>query len=64
MISMNLDPADLDSDGEFDAIDFTILDDGQVSDPPPNRNTGCCWLFIIVGASFIGMAVFFGKIMS
>jgi hypothetical protein len=61
---VNHDPADLDGDGEFDAIDFTILDDGQVSDPPPNRNTGCCLLFIIAGASFICMAAFFGKLIS
>jgi len=30
-------PADLDGDGEFDAIDIVILEEGQ----PPNR-TGCC----------------------
>jgi len=61
---MNQDPADLDGDGEFDAIDVSIIEDGQVSDPPPNRNTGCCLLFIIAGPSFIGLAAFFGKLIS
>jgi hypothetical protein len=61
---MNRDPADLDGDGEFDAIDISIFDDSEESDPPPNRNTGCCWLFIIAGASFIGMAAIFSKLMS
>lgn len=40
---MHYDPADLDGDGEFDAIDIAILEDGdQEAGASPTRNTGGC----------------------
>jgi hypothetical protein len=58
------DPADLDDDGEFDAIDIVILEEGQDSAPPPNRKTGCCWAVIVTGAAFAGAAFTISKLMS
>jgi hypothetical protein len=50
---MNHAPADLDGDGEFDAIDIAILEeDNSGSTQPKNRNTGCCSFFMITGATF------------
>lgn len=47
------DPADLDGDGEFDAIDIVILEDGKDSSPPPNKSTGYCWVVMaFAGAAF------------
>ena len=59
------DPADLDGDGEFDAIDIVILEEGQDSSPPPtNRKTGCCWAVMVTGAAFSGAAFTISKLMS
>lgn len=53
---MNHDPADLDGDGEFDAIDIVILEEGNNSNQPQNRNTGCCIFVLLTGATFAGTA--------
>jgi|MTBAKSStandDraft_1061840.scaffolds.fasta_scaffold08156_3 hypothetical protein len=44
------DKADLDGDGEFDAIDITILEDGEpVNKNPPGKKSGCCVLLLVGG---------------
>ena len=53
---MNHDPADLDGDGEFDAIDVVILEEGKNPRQPPNKSTGCCWVIMVIGAGFAGIA--------
>ena len=40
------DPADLDGDGEFDAIDISIMED-EVGD----EKKGCCVTLILIGSS-------------
>jgi hypothetical protein len=46
------DPADLEGDGKFDAIDISILE----GDRPPNykkkMSGGCCVIIITLGATF------------
>jgi len=54
---LNHDPADLDGDGEFDAIDIAILEEAKDGKQLPNRNAGCCLVLMITGATFTG-AVF------
>jgi hypothetical protein len=54
------DPADLDGDGEFDAIDIAILEDGQST----NRKTGCCWAVMVTSAAFAGAVFTISKLMS
>ncbi len=54
---MNHDPADIDSDGEFDAIDIAILEEEKGVKQPQNRNVGCCLVLMVTGATFAG-AVF------
>jgi hypothetical protein len=46
---LNHDPADLDGDGEFDAIDIAILEEAKDVTQPPNRNAGCCLVLMITG---------------
>jgi hypothetical protein len=59
---MNHDPADIDGDGEFDAIDIVILEEGKVSNPrQQNRNTGCC-LTVIIGVTVAGAAFTISKL--
>ena len=36
------DPADLDGDGRFDAIDIEIMEDGENCKQPQNGKIGCC----------------------
>ena len=46
------DPADLDGDGEFDAIDMMILegeDNGEKK--PANGKSGCCVMLFFIGGS-------------
>jgi hypothetical protein len=47
----------LDGDGEFDAIDIAILEEGNsASTQSKNRNTGCCLSIALTGATFAGVA--------
>ncbi len=49
----DFDHADLDGDGEFDAIDISIMED-EASDgkkPSVNGKSGCCVIFLVIGAS-------------
>jgi len=57
MISVNHDPADIDSDGEFDAIDIAILEEENGVKQPHNRNVGCCWVLMVTGATFAGAVI-------
>ena len=45
------DPADLDGDGEFDAIDMEILDGEEEDQQQPTSNVGCSVLLLSIGAS-------------
>jgi hypothetical protein len=46
------DPADLDGDGEFDAIDMMILEDGeQEKKSSGGGGSGCCIVLLVFGAS-------------
>lgn len=47
------DPADLDGDGSFDAIDMMILEDGDQDKRSSSGggNSGCCVVLLGVGAS-------------
>ena len=60
---MNQDPADLDVDGEFNAINITILEEGEskTSKQNKNQNTGCCLPFLVVGSSITGAAFIINK---
>jgi hypothetical protein len=60
----NHDPVDLDGDGEFDAIDIVILEEGKGNAPPSNRSTGCCWVVMAIGATFAGTAFTISKLMA
>ena len=53
------DPADLDGDGEFDAIDIAILEEeeGEKKQTPKNSNNGCCFSLTAIGF-FVVTAVF------
>lgn len=55
------DPADLDGDGEFDAIDMKILEDGeQKKKPPGGGNAGCCVVLLFIGSTIgAGWLTFF-----
>jgi hypothetical protein len=46
------DPADLDGDGEFDAIDISIMEDGEDSGGTKNKG-GCCVMFFLIGTHCI-----------
>jgi hypothetical protein len=46
------DPADLDGDGEFDAIDISIMENSEDSGGRKN-NSGCCVLFFLLGSMLI-----------
>ena len=48
----DFDHADLDGDGEFDAIDMEILEDGGKDGRTPSSGSGCMVVFA-VGASLI-----------
>ena len=61
---MSQDSADLDGDGEFNAIDITILEEGESKTSAQNKNTGCCLPFLIVGSSITGAAFIINKIIS
>lgn len=54
----DFDPADLDGDGEFDAIDISILEneDGGGSKQPASGNSGCCVFFLAIGSS-VGIGI-------
>ncbi len=54
---MNHDPADIDSDGEFDAIDIAILEEEKDVKQPQNRNAGCCLALMVTGATFAGAVI-------
>jgi len=49
---LNQDPADLDGDGESDAIDIAILEENKDVKQPQHRNTGCCLAFMLTSATF------------
>ena len=50
----DFDHADLDGDGEFDAIDMEILEDGEKSGQDPASGSGCMVIFA-VGVSLVGV---------
>ena len=45
------DPGDLDGDGEFDAIDIAIMEDG-VDNEARKGNSGCCVMLFLLGSIF------------
>ena len=45
------DPGDLDGDGEFDAIDIAIMEDGE-DNVARKSNSGCCVMLSILGSLF------------
>lgn len=48
----DFDHADLDGDGEFDAIDIDIMEDGEHGkSSAPRGSSGCCVVFLVVSAS-------------
>ncbi len=48
----DFDEADLDGDGEFDAIDMLILEDGeQEKKSSGGGSSGCCMVLLAVGGS-------------
>lgn len=48
----DFDHADLDGDGEFDAIDMEILKDGENQGGAPGSGSGCMIIFA-VGVSLV-----------
>jgi hypothetical protein len=52
---VNHAPADLDGDGEFDAIDIAILEENNSSNQPKKRNTGCCLFVMLIEATVTGV---------
>ncbi|GAB4343236.1 MAG: hypothetical protein Kow0089_18860 [Desulfobulbaceae bacterium] len=59
----DFDPADLDGDGEFDAIDIHIMEEGEKEDQSPQPGArGCCFLLAVlaggVGAVVAGVRYF------
>ena len=48
----DFDHADLDGDGEFDAIDIEILEDGENQGGAPGSGSGCMVIFAI-GVSLV-----------
>jgi len=61
--SIDHDSADIDGDGEFDAIDIVILEESKDSNRSPNRNTGCC-LAVLIGSTLAGVAFAIGKLIT
>ena len=48
----DFDEADLDGDGEFDAIDMMILEDGeQEKKSSGGVSSGCCIVLLAIGAT-------------
>ncbi len=47
----DFDHADLDGDGEFDAIDLSIMEDNNRRNQSPRGNNGCCVLLLTIGSS-------------
>ena len=48
----DFDPADLDGDGEFDAIDMEILENGEQEKQGPGKGeTGCSVVLLAIGSS-------------
>ena len=46
------DSADLDGDGEFDAIDMMVMEDEAKEQPPaPRGSSGCCVVLLGIGTS-------------
>jgi len=45
----DFDEADLDGDGEFDAIDMMILEGEDLHRKQPTGNTGCAVVFLVLG---------------
>ena len=50
----DFDHADLDGDGEFDAIDMEILEDGEKSGGPPGSGSGCMVLLVFAASLVVG----------
>jgi len=44
---VNPDLGDLDGDGELDAIDIVVLEEGERFLPASKQNTGCCLVPVI-----------------
>ena len=55
----DIDPADLDGDGKFDAIDIVNLEDeeGDNKKTPENNNNGCCFSLSVIVMLASGVAV-------
>lgn len=48
----DFDEADLDGDGEFDAIDMMILEDGEQEKQGSGKgSSGCCVVLFAIGGS-------------
>jgi hypothetical protein len=54
---LNHDPADIDGDGEFDAIDIAILEEDKGVKQPQIPNAGCCLMLMVTGATFAGAVI-------
>lgn len=51
------DLGDLDGDGEFDAIDMAILENGE-ENMTRKSNSGCCLMLFLLGSLFAaGLAI-------
>jgi hypothetical protein len=48
----NNDPADLDGDGNFDALDISIMEEERGARRPINNNgsSGCCVFWLVLGS--------------
>lgn len=53
----DFDEADLDGNGEFNAIDIEILEGDNSSKQPNSLNTGCCIPLILAGGSVSGAII-------
>ena len=54
---LNHDPADIDGDGKFDAIDIAILEEEKDVKQPQNWNAGCSLVLMVTGVTFAGAVI-------
>ena len=60
MHHLNLAPADIDGNLEYEAIDIVILEESKESNRPPDRNVGRL-LTVIIGSSVVELAFTISK---
>lgn len=60
----DFDDADLDGDGEFDAIDLEILEGSNSQNQSNSSNTGCCVPLILAGVTISGASVIWARLIS